>query len=241
MDFMNITKDNYGEFIEYLRDLSDEKYRQFHSGLVKDSRLVILGVRMPVMRDIAKKLLKGDFEGYMQNSGKEYYEEVMVRGIITASLKCGSFEEYRDRVAQFLPYIDNWGVCDCFCSSFKSIRKYMPEFFLYIHECLQSGEKWTQRVGLVLMLDYYLCDEYIDNVLVYCTEITSEDYYVQMAQAWLLATAYAKYPDKTKETISSGVLSGTVLRMTVQKCVDSYRVSEEDKEQLKAMRKNCKL
>lgn len=236
MDFRTINKDNYSEFLSYLKSFGDEKYRSFHSSLVKDTDSDIIGVRIPVLRSVAKDILKGDFIGFLENSGREYYEEIMLRGLVTAQIK-GSFEETFTRVDGFIDYIDNWAVCDTFCSTLKCIKKFPEEFFGHINTYLKSENLWAKRVGLVLMMNYYLTDEYIDRVLERVDKVQSSEYYVQMGKAWLLATAFAKYRDKTLDFLKSGEFDNKTFNMTVQKCVDSYRVSKEDKEYLKTLRR----
>lgn len=236
MDFRTINKDNYSEFLSYLKSLGDEKYRNFHGSLVKDTDSYIIGVRIPVLRSVAKDILKGDVESFLASSGREYYEEIMLRGLVTAQIK-GSYKEIADRVDGFIDYIDNWAVCDTFCSTLKCIKKFPEEFFGHINTYLKSENLWAKRVGLVLMMNYYLTDEYIDRVLERVDKIQSSEYYVQMGKAWLLATAFAKYRDKTLDFLKSGEFDNKTFNMTVQKCVDSYRVSKEDKEYLKTLRR----
>ena len=240
MEYGKIDEYNYGEFIEYLKSLGDEKYKKFNSGIVKDTDSEIIGIRLPELRKIAKEILKGDYEGFLRSSGKAYYEEVMLRGLVTAQIK-GSFEEVRKRVDDFVPWIDNWAVNDTFCSTFKIINKFHGEFFEHIGTYLSSENPWAVRVGLVLMMDYYLVDEYIDRVLERAGNIQSVEYYVQMGKAWLVATAAAKYRDKAIEFIKTAEFDDKTFYMTVQKCVDSYRVSEEDKELLKRLREERRL
>ncbi len=240
MEFTAITKENYGEFLEYLVSLADDKYREFHHTIVNNSSLEILGIRSPQLKSIAKEILKGDYEGYLRNSGRKYYEEVMIRGLVSAQIKTNSFEEAKEYTEKFLPYIDNWAVCDGYCSAFKRIKKHLPEYFGYIGELVTNENIWYKRVSLVLMLNYYLSDEYIDAVLERCKSIDSDGYYVQMAQAWLLATAYIGYRDRVKAVLSSDEISFTVKKMTIQKCIDSYRVSSKEKDYLRSLRETLK-
>ena len=236
MDYKTINKENYSEFLDFLKSFGDEKYRSFNSSIVKNTQSEIIGVRIPQLRLIAKSILKGDYEGFLENSGRTYYEEVMLRGLVIAQLK-GTFEEAARRADGFIEYIDNWAVSDTFCSTFKIVKKYPEEFFGHIGTYLKSENPWSVRVGLVLMMNYYLTDEYIDRVLGRADKVCSDEYYVQMGKAWLLATAFAKHRDKTLELLENGEFDNRTFNMTVQKCVDSYRVSQEDKEYLKTLRR----
>ena len=240
MDFSSVTKENYGEILKYIKSFSDEKYKKFHSSIVNNSSLEIIGIRSPILKSIAKEILKGDYEGYLENSGKDYYEEVMIRGLICAQVKTASFEETKKYTESILPYIDNWAVCDGYCSAFKRIKKFLPEYFDYIGELIKSDNSWCRRVSLVLMLNYYLTDEYIDVVLERCIRVESSEYYVQMAQAWLLSAAYPGYSERVEEILKGGKLGAAVKRMTIQKCIDSFRVSSDDKDRLRELRRELK-
>ena len=235
MDYSKIDEYNYYKIIDCLKNIADQKYKIFNLGIVKDSDSEILGVRMPELRKIAKDILKGDYEGFLCVSGKTYYEEVLLRGLVVAQVK-GSFEEVKKRVDDFVPWIDNWAVNDTFCSTFKIIKLFHGEFFEHIETYLNSENPWAVRVGLILMMNYYLTDEYIDRVLERAENIQSNEYYVQMGKAWLIATAVAKFRDKTIDFIKTAEFDDKTFYMTVQKCVDSYRVSGEDKAYLKALR-----
>ena len=235
MDYSKIDEYNYCDIINHLKSIADEKYKNFHSGIVKDTGSEIIGVRLPELRKIAKEILKGDYEGFLHVSGKIYYEEVMLKGLVTAQVK-GDFEDVKKRVDDFVPWIDNWAVNDTFCSTFKIIKKFHGEFFEHIETYLKSENPWAVRLGLILMMNYYLTDEYIDRVLQRAENIQSDEYYVQMGKAWLIATAAAKFRDKAIEFIKTAEFDDKTFNMTVQKCVDSFRVSKEDKDYLKSLR-----
>lgn len=235
MNFEKLDKEHYEELISYLKSLQDEKYRNFHSGLVKNSSSEIIGIRMPLLRSTAAKISKGDFIGFLENSGTKYYEEIILRGLVTARLG-GGVEEQKAALDKFIPYIDNWAVCDTFCSEFKTVGKNQKLFFEQIKGYLSSSNPWAERVGLVFLMTYYLNDDYIDITLQLAKKVQSDEYYVKMAQAWLFSVAFVKYRDKTLEIIKNGLTDKTLLKMTVQKCVDSYRISRDDKELLKKLR-----
>ena len=231
MNFDMINNSSYNDFLQYLKLLGDEKYKKFHSGIVKNSAYEIIGIRLPTLRKIAKDITNGDFNGYLSNSGTKDYEEVMLRGLVTAQLK-GDFNDVKMRLDGYIPYIDNWAICDTFCCSFKIVKKYRQELYPHISGLLQSTNPWAVRVGIILFMNYYLSDSYIDEILTMIKDIQSDEYYVQMAKAWFLATAFAKYREKTLPIIESGSLDDKTLRMTVQKCKDSYRISKQDKDHL---------
>lgn len=235
MDFSLINKDNYNELLDYMRTLADERYKAFHSGLVPDTDN-IMGIRVPVLRTLAKEIAKGDCEGFLQTCGRTYYEEDLLRGIVIANIKA-DYDELVRRVDGFIPYVNNWAVCDTFCTSLKQVKKHKPQFFDHIEAYLSDGNMWSKRVGLILMLCYYIEEDYIDEVLKRCERTISEEYYVMMGRAWLIATAYAKFPDKTKEFLLGSDLDDVTFNKAIQKCIESSRISGEDKAYLRTLKR----
>lgn len=235
MDFSVINNDNYSELLDYLKSLADEKYRVFHGGLVPGTDN-ILGVRIPVLRKLAKEISKGDYEGFLNCCTREYYEEDMLRGIVTANIKM-DYDELVRRTDAFIPYINNWAVCDIFCSSLKQVKKYLPQFFEHIDVYLKSENQWSRRAGIVLMLSYYLSDEYIERVLSRCEKTAGEEYYVMMARAWLISCTYGKYPKITREYLLHTEIDKVTFNKAIQKCIESYRISKEEKEWLRTLKR----
>lgn len=231
MDFSVINEKNYCELLEYMRDLSDERYRAFHSKLVPNVNN-IMGIRVPLMRKLSKEISKGDYEGFLKACGNKYYEETMLRGLVIAQLNL-NYDSLVEYVDNFLNHIDNWAICDTFCSSLKIVRKYRPQFFSHLNDYLNSESCWKIRAGVILMLSHYLDSEYIDRVLERCEKIKSDEYYVKMGNAWLISAAYAKFPEKTRKFLLTAGLDDETFNMTIQKCVESSRIATEEKNYLK--------
>ncbi len=201
----------------------DIKYREFHKNIVPNvDEEKIIGVRIPVQREIAKM-------AYLENAENkcEYLEEIMVYGFSLSYKKC-SAEEHMEDLKSFVPMIDNWAVCDSCCSSFKFTKKYRSEMHDFILSYIGKGEYET-RFAVVMLMDYYLTDEYIDEVLGIISSIDSEYYYVNMALSWAVQAAFVKHREKTLKLIKSKVLKPEVQNKAIQKIRDSYRVSDEDK------------
>lgn len=233
------TTESYSGFSEYLKSFADAEYKKFHSTLVpteeKDS---FLGVRMPKLRELGKEISKGNPRGFLIVCGSEYYEEKMLRGIVTGLIKPDGYEDFVTLADGFIPYVGNWALCDCFCSGLKYVKKCRPEFFEHIKSSyLSSQNPWAVRVGLVLMLDYFLDGEYIGEVLNLTDKIKINHYYVKMAQAWLIATAVAKCEAQTLEYLKNSSLEKDVFNKAIQKSRESYRVSGETKEYLLSLKK----
>lgn len=229
------TVQDYNDLIEHLKSIADEKYRIFHSSLVPDKNN-ILGVRMPLLRALGKEISKGDTQSYYDLCGIDYYEEVMLRGIVIGYEKV-DYSTFINLVDGFASLIDNWAVCDCFCSSLKLCRKYKWDFFKYIEKYLCSGDTWKIRLALVIMLDHYIDNDYIDAVMNRCESIKSNHYYVSMAQAWLISIAYIHFPEKILKYLVSCSLGLDTYKRAVQKICDSHRVSPQQKAELRQMAK----
>ena len=147
-----ITKSNYSDFLARLTSLADEKYRAFQTKLVPNEEASrILGVRMPALRTLAKEIGRGDPRGFLAVCGDDYYEERMLRALVTGKIKPESFEDLCALAGDMLPYVNNWAVCDCFCMDLKAVKRFREPFFDHIETYL-GGDEWAQRVGLVLML-----------------------------------------------------------------------------------------
>lgn len=232
------TDDAYLEFVEFLKSLSDEKYREFNSSLIPDvDKGKMLGVRMPELRKIGKEISRGNARSFLNISRDGFYEEKMVGGIVTGLVKTNSFSEFSKLVNAFVSRVDNWAICDCFCSGLKEIKKYKCEFFGYIKKYLDSQNDWEIRAALVVMLNYYLDDEYIDRVLERCDSVKSRFYYVTMARAWLVATAAAKCGEKTLEYIQNNSLDDETFNKAIQKCIESRRIDRKTKAYLRTLKR----
>ena len=119
-----ITKSNYSDFLARLTSLADEKYRAFQTKLVPNEEASrILGVRMPALRTLAKEIGRGDPRGFLAVCGDDYYEERMLRALVTGKIKPKSFEDLCALAGDMLPYVNNWAVCDCFCMDLKAVKK----------------------------------------------------------------------------------------------------------------------
>lgn len=208
----------------------DIKYGEFHSKLVPNcDREKVIGVRLPTIRKIAKKAAKENAE-----TQSEYYEEKMIKGLLIAYKKM-SFDERLVELEKFVPLIDNWAICDCCSSTYKFANENLDEIWKFIIKYKNSTE-YEVRFMIVMMLDYFLIDEYIDRVIDILSSINREEYYINMAIAWTLATAYVNYREKILSLLENNILPIWVHNKTIQKCIESYRVTDEDKSYLKTLK-----
>lgn len=241
MDFnrQSWTQSDCKELVGVLKTEADLKYRDFHTSIVPcNDKNTFIGIRTPRLREISQEISKGDSRGFVEAASDEYYELRMLKAYVIGRIKPVDFEDFTSLCNDFVGSINNWAVCDGFCASLKQVNKYKPEFFEYINKFLKSNNEWELRFALVIMLDYYLDDVYIDAVLKRCDEVKSKAYYVSVARAWLLATAVAKCRDKTLDYLKSNSLDDITFNRTVQKCVESRRVDDKTKAYLRTLKRH---
>lgn len=215
------------EIRKRLLELAEPKYRDFSKKLTPGAR-DMLGVRIPELRKLAGQIAKEDWRAYLREASDESFEEIMLQGMVIGYAKM-PLEEFCRYIEEFVPKIDNWSVNDCVCSTLKMTRKHRDEMWEFLMRYRDSDDEFRLRFLAVMLMDYYLTDEYIDRVLEIYGEIRHEGYYTKMGVAWGVATAYAKYPQKTDAFFREGKIDGETEHMAVRKMLESYRVSDEDK------------
>lgn len=223
------TEQQYEIFKKELLIQAEPAFAEFQAKLLR-SELPVIGLRMPFLRKTAQKIAKEGGEDFLQICRRDSYEECLLYGLVAAALPVpyerflGYCDIYAEEIAE------NWAHCDVFGASLKRrLKGYEADFFGYIKKYLASRNPWTVRIGLVVMLGHYLTEEYMEETLRRTGAIRSDFYYIRMAQAWLLATAWAKSPEKTKALLETTPLEEWTYRKFVQKACESYRVLPEDK------------
>ena len=220
---------------EHLFAKQDLKYKEFHSSLCPNVDKII-GVRVPELRNIAKEIAKTDYAGFLLEAKDEYYEELLLQGLVIGYAKI-SIEETFKYLNQFVPKINSWAVCDTTCSNLKITKKYMKEMWEFLEIYINSDKEYEIRFALVMYLNYYLTTEYIDKIFEKIDKIKNNEYYVQMAIAWLVSFAYIKQKEKTEKYLVKNNLDKFTHNKSIQKICESYRVSKKDKEKLRKYKK----
>lgn len=230
---INWNKD-YNKFIEYLYSLQDKKYLEFHSKLVKDKNLI--GIRTPILKEIAKSIANTDYESFIKSNTHKTYEEDMLQGLAIGYLKV-PFKDVKRYISTFIPFNDNWAVNDTVCANLKIFKKNREEGYEYILKLINSKNDWNIRFGLVLLLDYYVNDNYIERLFKIIDNINSNEYYVKMANAWLISICFIKFPDITYKYLLNNNLDDFTYNKSISKICDSYRVDNNIKKKLKKIRR----
>ncbi len=224
----------YNKLIEYLNSNIDNDYKEFNQKLIF-TKYKILGIRVPILRKIAKKISHTDIISFLDIVKNDSYEEVLLEGIVISYIK--DFDVSIKYFNKFIRKIDNWALCDIAVSSMKIVNNYKDKYFLQIKNFLQAKDEFIVRVGIVLLLNYYIDLNYLDIIFLLIDNINREDYYINIAIAWLVSICFIKYRDKTYKYLKHNNLNKFTYNKSIQKIIESYRVSKEDKELLRKMKK----
>lgn len=215
-----------------LLELQDEKYREFNSKLLPNINN-ILGVRVPNLRKLAKELAQNDWQNYRDDL---YYEEIMLQGLVIGYAKIDADKKLQ-LLREFIPKIDNWGTCDIVCSNLKFINQNKEMVWDFIQPYLNSKNEFDVRFGIVILLNYFIDDKYIDKILKILDKIKHDGYYAKMAVAWALSICFVKYWDKTLEYLQTSNLEKWTFNKTIQKTCESYRITTNQKDFLRKLKK----
>lgn len=213
-----------------LFELEDKEYKEFSSKLIK-TRYPLIGVRVPLLKSISKDNKDKSFDF----NNAIYFEEIMVEGLLIGYLK--DIDLVVNKLRFFIPKIDNWSICDSVCANLKITNKNKEKMWDFITSYKTSNNEFEIRFMIVMMMDYYLEEKYINNIFNILDNIKCDFYYVNMAIAWLLSTSLVKNEKETLEYLNNNNLSDFVINKTISKANDSYRVNKELKETLKKMKR----
>lgn len=220
---------------EQLINLADQNYQKFSSSLIPNCQN-ILGVRLPELRKIAKNIAKEDWQNYLTAASDEFFEEVMLQGMIIGYVKT-DIEERLSYVALFVPKIDNWSVCDSFCTGLKFTKENQERVWAFLQPYFSSNKEYDVRFGVVMLLNYYIDHRYIENVLNIINAIKHEGYYVKMAVAWAISICYVKDPLVTMNYLRNNSLDDFTYHKALQKITESNRVEKEAKNLIRQMKR----
>ena len=217
-----------------LFDLQDSQYRDFQAKLIPSASAdKMIGVRTPALRKFAKDLAKREeIGGFLNDLPHRYFDENQLHAFIISQLK--DYEQCMDEVIRFLPYIDNWATCDQL--SPKVFRKHRPKLIDQIRKWIISDRTYTIRFGIGMLMEHFLDEDYDPAYPEMVACIRSDEYYVNMMIAWYFATALAKQYDSILPFIKNRRLDPWTHNKTIQKARESYRISPEQKEYLKALK-----
>lgn len=216
-------------------ELADPKYAAFQAKLIPGIDLeAVIGVRVPAIRALAKELVKAKaYDDFLSELPHKYYDENILHAVIVSEIK--DYEECMKRTEAFLPYVDNWAVCDIM--SPKCFKKNKAALLKKIREWSASEKIYTSRFGMEMLMTHFLDADFEPEYLEIPAAVTLQDYYIKMMIAWFYATALAKQWDATIPYIQNARLEPWTHNKTIQKARESYRITEEQKAYLKTLKK----
>ena len=223
METINVEKE--------LLKLKDERFQKFQEKLCPGVNNII-GIKIPILRAYAKEI-NGNVD--ISTIGTKYYEEIILKGMLIGLEKNLDFEQ----IENYVKLIDNWAVCDVFCAGLKQVKKHKEEMWQYIEKYLNSKKEYEVRFAVVIMLDFYIEEKYIEKVLERLRKIKHEGYYAKMAVAWAYSICFIKFYEKTKEefkNINKKTLDKFIYNKSLQKAIESYRLNNKQKEELRKMK-----
>ena len=224
------------EIQENLFSMQEEAYGDFQAKLMPDiQRERIIGVRTPTLREYAKKLVKKETltKDFLRKLPHTYFEENQLQAFLISQMK--DYDRVIEELNRFLPYVDNWATCDQMRPAiFKKNQNNLTE---QIENWLHSTETYTIRFGVGMLMAYYLDGHFQPEHLTMVTEISSQEYYVNMMRAWYFATALAKHWEDTVVVLREQLLDVWTHNKTIQKARESFRINSEQKEYLKSLKR----
>lgn len=225
-----------------LTALAEPDYQKFSSSLLPGTAN-ILGVRLPVLRRIAARLSKGGWERWLSafdvcQDSPPAFEETMLAGMVIVSAWMPLAERFT-RIRSFIPRIDNWSVCDSFCTSLKEASAYPAEYWAFLQEFFQSKKEFAVRFALVMAADHFIIPDYLEQVLDKIDAFSHPAYYAQMAAAWALSICFVKFPDKTMPRLVASPLDDFTYNKALQKICESRRIDNPTRAQIRAMKRRA--
>ena len=212
----------------------DKKYQKFESSLIPNiDKNTIIGVRTPVLKNMAKKLIKENLSAeFIKTIPHKYFEENQIHSFILSESK--DFDECIKNVNSFLKYVDNWATCDQLCP--KVFKKYKKELLINVKKWINTKRTYYVRFGIKMLMSHFLDEDFDKKYLKIVSSINSNEYYINMMIAWYFATALAKQYDDAIIYIEKSKLSPWVHNQTIKKAMESYRVSDKNKKYLKSLK-----
>lgn len=221
---------DYRWFLTEVESYAEENYRDFHKKLLKNDKINVLGVRVPVLRNLAKKYVSNVDE--LLAFPDEYYEITFIK--LTAVSMLG-YDEFIKRLDKCVKLMDNWAACDCFSPTCIADRK--EEFLPYIREYAARDGEFEQRFALTALLRFYMEERYLETIFAIVDRCDTSKYYVHMAAAWLIAETLVKFYPRARGYLMENSLDKRTHNKAIQKALESRRLSGDEKNYLKGIKR----
>lgn len=218
-----------------LESLADEKYRIFTSKLIPNVDNV-LGIRLPMLRKMARNMDRTDCVDFLLNNNTVYFEEVMLQGMLIGSLE-STWKEREKYIVYFVPKINNWSVCDSFCSGLKFKADEKSDVWAFLSPYLKSNKAYDIRFAVVMLLSYFAEERYAKLAFSAFDQIKNDDYYVRMAVAWAVSIYFRALPQTTMRYLRNNRLDNWTYNKALQKIMESLTIDDATKELIRSMKR----
>ena len=219
-----------------LEELSEENYKLFSQKIIPNCDNII-GVRIPIIRKLALEIIKDKPLEFLKYSHNEiYYEEVMLKCIIIGNLKEDIYI-ILEQIEIILPKITNWSLCDTLCCELKIVKKYKEILWDKLNDYIKTNKPYYIRFSIVIMLNYYINNKYLTKLFNIFELVDNQDYYVRMAIAWAVSKCYTEFRNETINYLKNSTLDNFTYNKSLQKITESLKVSKEEKEYIKSMKR----
>lgn len=218
-----------------LKEIAEEDYRIFATKLIPNINN-LLGVRLPTLRKMAKKIVQSDYKCYLAIDNLLYFEEVMLQGMVICNLKL-PWSERLFYVKRFIPKINNWSVCDSFCCGLKFEVEEKELVWQFIQPYLVSNVPYDIRFAVVMLLFHFVDDQYAQKVFTLFDKIKYDDYYVKMAVAWAISIYFRDLPTVTMLYLQKNQLDDWTYNKALQKITESLKVDCNTKVIIRTMKR----
>lgn len=223
---------------ERLKAVQEPSYREFTKKLIPNEP-DILGVRIPVLRQLAKEIMKDEPLTFLAEVENRYFEETQLEGFVIGMMKMPA-EERIPYIEKFIPKIRNWSVCDGFCSALKDAKKNQALYWALVEKYAASDKAYDQRFAAVMMLNYFINDVYLEKSLALLDTLKHDDYYVRMGVAWSVSMFFIRKPIETMPYLQHNTLDDWTYNKALSKITESLRVSKETKDRIRTMKRKKK-
>lgn len=219
------------DILNILKNLEDNEYKKFNKKIVNTQQEMIW-VRLPTLRKIAKEISKENPMEFVNKDKENIFEMIMLEGLVLSYMD-KSFVELLPFTEKFLKKVDSWAQIDTCIWNFKKINKEPDDVLAIVKVWLNSEEEFVCRAGLIILLWNFVKKDRLQMVFDLSEKVENKAYYVHMANAWLISTCMAKFPEETKKFFQKNKLDKITHNKAIQKSIESFRVSDEDKEILR--------
>lgn len=221
--------------IKKLNDAKDVKYQEFSSSL-NPTALLMLGVRIPILRKIAKEIVNEDAIKFLETNPMDCFELLSLQAMVIGYMK-EDLSVVLHYTRLFIPFVSDWSVNDTLCQTFTIAKKYPKEVWNFLSDYFNSVQEFELRVVVVMMLCHFITDEYVEKVISFIDKTKNDGYYYKMGCAWCLQVIMVKYPNICYQYLLNNNLDDWTHNKAISKMIESYRVSNDMKDKIKKLKR----